>query len=232
MAKRALAEIVSRATPDGSPPAGIAKMREDLANGKLLSPRQHHVLARMIRFLPGGRETFIGLLRRAARNGDRDAVSWCLVYDELKPHLQKKVDLDDLSEASGVQPDALLGIVVSTGVRMGTDVSVLVAQSYAPQVVDALGRSALRTTGEDAKIAQRDREMLLQHTKFLPLPHGAAVHVHANANAQAAAAAAAQPSVPTFAESLEGATQAHRDIQRQIASDHPVDEGEFEEAQE
>lgn len=202
-----------------------AKNRAALANGECNDLPQHkHVLAQTLRFVPGGRTTALAYIQRAARNRDPDAQAWWKIFADLLPSHQKHVDFDDVCEASGVTPDRLMAVVVSTAMRAGADAADMVAATMQPSIVRQTVRSALRIGGQFAAIGQKDRELMLQHYKFVPSPRGVNVSVNANANAQAAAAAASQPSVPTFSDSLEGAMDAHREVQGELI------DAEFEEA--
>ena len=195
-----------------------AGRRRALANGDFssLGPTDH-ILAETIRFVPGGRQTFIGLVQRAARNGDKEALAWWNLYQDLMPVDQKHVELDLVCEASGVTPDRLMAVVVSTAMRAGADAAELVAATTYPSVVRQTVKSALRIGGDHADIAQKDRELLLQHHKFIASPKaGGSVFVNAQANANAAAKANAEPSVPAFADTLNRAMGAHKDVQGEI----------------
>lgn len=196
-----------------------ASLRRALASGKLstLDPTQH-IVAETIRFLPGGRNEFLALVQRAYRNHDADAKAWWETFMDLLPADQKHVDLDLICEASGVAPDRLMAIVVSTAMRAGADAAELVAATSYPRLIRQTNRSAMRIGGQYASIAQKDREFMLQHHKFIAAPKGGSVFVTANANANAAAAAQSQPSVPTFSESLDGAMNAHKAIQGELVN--------------
>ena len=199
--------------------------RNTLADGEATSTPNLHLLANALRFVRQGRATFTGFLQRAMRNGDADARAWWGVYSDLLPAQQARVDFDDVCEAAGVAPDRIMAVVVSAAMRLGTDVGDLVAATMHPALVERTTKSAMRIGGTYASIAQKDREMLFQHQRFIPVPKGTSVHVHASA--QAAAAAANQPSVPTFMESLDGASSAHADVQRQLAN-KPILDAEVE----
>lgn len=190
--------------------------RRALAEG-LTTNAAMQSLAQAIRFMPGGRETFLGYVLRAHRNGDPDAGKFWFVYSDLKPTTQKRIDLDAVCEASGVTPDTLMAVVVSTAMRFGADVADMMAAVHLPAIVRQTHKSALRIGGKQAKIALRDREMVLEHHKWIPTK-GATVNVNASANASsAAAAAAAHPSVPSFMESLNPAVAAREQVQREQA---------------
>lgn len=202
-----------------------ANLRRALARGEMssLDPTQH-IVAQSIRMMPGGRKEFLAMIQRASRNNDPDALAWWNVFMDLLPVDQQRVDLDLICEAAGVTPDRLMAVVVSTSMRAGADVAELVAAVSYPRLVRQTTKSAMRIGGEFATIAQKDREFMLQHNKFIAAPKSGSVFVSASANASAAAAAQSQPSVPTFRESLEGAMGAHKAVQGEI-----IDAATFEE---
>jgi len=175
--------------------------RDNLAAGLTNSMVNHHILAQALRFVPGGRDTFTGLVHRAMLNGDPSAKAWWTIYADLPLQHQARIDFDDVCGVAGVSPDMLMGVVVSTAMRVGNDTADLVAATMHPSIVHRTTKSAMRIGGEYASIAQKDREMLFQHHNFIPIPRG--VVISNNVSANAAAAAANQPSVPTFAESLD-----------------------------
>ena len=151
--------------------------------------------------------------------GDVTAGAWWKIYADLLPAHQSRVDLDDVCEAAGVAPDQIMAVVVSTAIRMGQDVGDLVAAAAHPSIVRASVKSARRLGGKYAGVALKDREMLYQHHKFVPVPRGTTVQVNAHASAHAAAVAANQPTVPTFADSLRGADEAQREVQTKLLVD-------------
>lgn len=200
--------------------------REALTNGKTSTLADHqHVMAKTIRFVPGGRKTVIGLIYRAVLNHDPDAKAWWNIYAELLPADQDRVDLDVICEHSGVAPDRLMAVVVSTAMRFGADAADLVAATTQPLLIHQTAKSAMRIGGQYATIAQKDREMLLQHHKFIPAK-GPSIQVTTNAHAQAAATAAAQsqPSVPTFSDTINGAMSAHRSIQGELVGSEETED--------
>jgi len=195
--------------------AAQAALRSRLANGDGVTSTTHQI-AQIIRFSGGGRNEFLGFVRRAALNHDADAVEWWKVFSDLLPVHQARVNLDDVCEASGITPDKLMAIVVSTAMRAGVDAAEYYAATTHPQVVRQTVKSSLRIAGKHAAIAQKDREFVLQHHKFIPPPGRGGIFVNANANAAAAASAQSQPSVPSFADSLGGAMEAHKTIQGEL----------------
>lgn len=194
--------------------------RAALARGET-STGMYYGLSEAMRFVPGGRNTLIELVHRAARNGDSAARRWWMVWSDLRLIDQRRVELDAVCETAGVPPDEIMAVAISTAMRFGTDIADLTAAIMHPRIVQQTARSAMRIGGEFADVAQKDRQWMLEHGKFISGPKPTQVTV--NASAQAAAAAASQPSVPTFLESVGGAQHAHRSVQRQLTS---VVEGE------
>jgi hypothetical protein len=188
--------------------------RAALASGKTTLVRG--ALARNLRFVRGGRFLFVAYIQRAAQNGDIEAQSWMEVWNDLPLSYQKSTDLDSICEAADVRPDKMLGLVVSTAMRLGVDMGDLVANVMHPELVSRAVKSAMRIDGDYAGVAQKDREMLFQHQKFIPIPRETGVSI--SASVSAAAMASAQPSVPSFQESLRSAMDAHADVQRAIST--------------
>jgi hypothetical protein len=182
------------------------------------------VLAAALRFIPKGREVFVGMIMTAASNNDPDALAWWRVYQDLLPAQQAKVDLDDVCLASGVTTDRVMAIVVSTSMRLGSDVSELASNTVLPRLVARTAKSAMRIGGKYAAIAQKDREFIFKHHKFIPVPKGTSVHVTAQAAANAGALS--QPSVPTFAESLMSAVDAHQVVQGEMIETRDAIDGD------
>jgi hypothetical protein len=177
-----------------------------------------------MRLVPGGRETCLAYIQRASRNHDPDAAAFWNVFMDLLPIDQDRVDLDDVCEAAGVAPDRIMAVVVSTAMRAGADLADVIAAATYPTTVYQTIKSAHRIGGQFATIAQKDRELVLQHHKFIPTPGRGAIVVNANSNAQAAAAAQSQPSVPSFSDSLTSAISAHRAIQGELAEAQIVED--------
>jgi len=200
MAAEALKEIALRREDKLTP--SESKRRNLLADGETATGQNHKILGNALRFVRKGRETFIGNVQRAARNGDSDALAWWRVFSDLNEAQQARIDLDAVCEVAQVAPDRMMAVVVSAAMRVGSDVADLVEASMRPALVARTVKSAMRIGGEHADIAQKDREFLFQHSRFIPIPKGTNVHVHASA--QAAAAAANVPSVPSFADSIDG----------------------------
>lgn len=179
-----------------------------------------NALAFTIRYLPGGRNRFLEFVKLASQNGDPVADAWWKVFCELVPSERKNVSFDDVCAGAGVKPSALLASVVGHGVEAMTDMGNLVAAAFHPEVIAAMGKSALKI---DSDIGSEDRKLFLQGKGFLPTPKGASIHLHANASAssQAAAASSSEPSVPKFAADIASLADSRSEVQRQLAEAAP-----------
>ncbi len=171
----------------------------------------------MTRFVDGGRAKVIETLQTAVLNNDPVACQWWEVYRELPSYPRSIISFDDVCAASGVTPQQLIVVLVSTEMTFGRDVGNYVAAAMHPKVISTLVASAERIDGDYADIALKDRHAFLQSQGFLPTPKGATINVHASASAQAASVAAQEPTVPSFTETIEASST------RVIASASKVD---------
>jgi hypothetical protein len=161
----------------------------------------------------------------AALDAIAEAQAFLLVYADLTPYERERVSLDDVCAACGVSPSALVGKVVSVAMQHAIDVGNFVAATMHPSIVHQAGRSAKRIGGAYAPIAQRDREMIFQHTGFIPAPRGQSIHVHANASSNAtaaAASAASDPSVPSFADTMSSLRSPRAAVQQTLIEARPA----------
>ncbi len=189
------------------------KNREALANGDT-SSAPVGILAQTWRFVKGGRAQLVEWIRFAALNEDPNAIAWWHVFSELSPSEQQKVQLEWVCEAAGVRPSKLMGMVVSAAMELNQDAADFVAAQQYPDVLHQTYKSAMRTGGQHAAVAQEDRRMILEHHKFIQPAKGSGVNI--TTSVQAANIAAQQPSVPAFAESLASAQLARSDAQKQL----------------
>ena len=182
-----------------------------------------NALSFTVRYLPGGRKTFLEFVKLAAQNGDQVAYAWWCVFADLPPGQRLQVNFDDVCAAAGVKPSALIAGVVGHGMEAMTDMGNLVAAVFHPKVMEAMGKSAVNLESE---IGAKDRQAFLQARGFLPTPKGASIHVHANAsaNSQAASASSAEPSVPKFASDLASLGDVRQQVQRQLIAESTEDE--------
>lgn len=170
------------------------------------------------RYIDGGRARFIEFVQYAVLNELPAAQAFYFVYCDLLPAERARVSFDDVCAAAGVRPDVLMAEIVSTAMQFGQDVGNLVAAATKPTIMHQLTKSAKRIGGKHAEIAMKDRHEFLRAQGMLVVPKSAQVHVHASAsaNAQAAAAAAIDPSMPSFAASMEALAAPRTGVQQEL----------------
>ena len=177
---------------------GVTK--DGTANIVIASLPGTHALSLATRYIDGGREHFIDLVKYAALDNHPDAVAWWVVYADLTESERKIVSFDDVCAAAGVRPSKFVGLIVEVAMEIGRDVGNLVMAMTHPKVVEAAAKSAQRIDGDGADIGFRDRERFMQGQGLYPTPKAMSINV--SANATAAAAAKNEPSVPTFSQAL------------------------------
>ncbi len=184
-----------------------------------------NALSYTIRYLPGGRGRFLEYVKLAALNGDVAADAWWTVFKDLTKTERDRCSFDDVCVACGITPSKLMAAVITHAMEAQKDAADLVAASFHPGVVEAMGKSAVRITGPHAEIAAEDRRQFLQGRGFLPVPKGNQIHLHANAsaNSQAAAVAAADPATPKFADDIEALAIPQTHSSTRIASHEDQD---------
>lgn len=184
----------------------------------------HGPLATIYAHIDGGRAAYLEYIAWAVADGNTVARAWFGVFQMLPPHLQQIVAIEDVCVAAGVPISELTGIVVASSMRHGADAADIMASTMLPSVVHQLAKSAKRIGGAHAGVAQRDRTLFLQSTKFAPSPKGATTNVNVSANALAkSAAASSAPSVPSFMADMGSLLGPKEAIQGELAG-HEEDE--------
>jgi hypothetical protein len=191
--------------------------------GKLATLPGVHVLSRTLRYVDGGRKTFLEFVQLAVHENVPAAQEFMTVFMELNPYERSKVSLDDVCAAAGVQPSDLMGQIVSVAVEYGRDMGNFVAAAMHPKVVSKHIESALDINGLNPEISLKDRMAFLQAQNFLPAPKSslAQINVNASANSQAAAASSTERSVPSFADDMREVSQVPPP--RRIEPDEPIE---------
>jgi len=186
---------------------------------KLTTLADVHSLAFAIRYIEGGRDSFIAFVQGAMLEGLPESTAWFRVYADLTAYERKIASLDDICAAAGVRPSKLVSEIVTTRMDLGRDVGNLVAAALHPQVVAALAKSGSTLDGANPEISHKDRIAFLQGMGTLPLPKGVVINNTVTSNAAAAAmAAAAEPSMPSFAQDMRGVTTTRTIGQRALAA--------------
>lgn len=177
-----------------------------------------HTLSFATRYIDGGRDRFLEVVKYAALDNHPAAVAWWMVYADLLQSEREIVSFDDVCAAAGIRPSDFVALIVKTAMEQGRDAGNLVAAFMHPLVVKAAAESAQRIDGAGAEIGFKDRERLLQGAGLFPIPRAMSINVHASANAQAASAAKGEPSVPSFTETLRHAEGIKSGVQKELTA--------------
>jgi hypothetical protein len=119
----------------------------------------------------GSKERF---LEYARLSHDREIATLVERWDGLSSSDRRALSIPDLCTATGVPFSKLLGEVTAQAFEHNSDVSRLIAAVNQPRVVGAAVRSAIRV----GTAGVRDRQMLLAHSGFLPVPKSASTIFH------------------------------------------------------
>lgn len=174
------------------------------------------------RFLPGGRDRFIEYIQLGALNADVTCLQFWQIWAELTPAERREASFDDVVAAGNIRPADLLAAMVKHAVNMGIDVGRMIAASLHPQVLEAMGQSAVKL---DNAIGQGDRFRFLEAQGFLPIPQkGPSIAINANATAGALAqggtgsgdAAMLSP----FQAALQAASNAREEVVEAVIVEH------------
>jgi hypothetical protein len=127
-------------------------------------------IARTLRFIPGGKRTFMEMARYAP-NIEPDLRRILEEWDRLQPVHRKGADLDQICRLKGVDPIHFILVVAEAALRFQNTAIVLIAAVNSPAVIDRTVKEALKPSGF------KDRQMLLEMYGALPSSRGATVAV-------------------------------------------------------
>lgn len=150
-------------------------------------------------FLPGGRETMMGLARLADRQNVQHVA---MLYEELSADRRETFVIEELCKAAEVSPTDFISAVTAVAYSVNMDISRLLASLAQPEVVQAAIERSKNLEGGHA-----DRKMLLQAQKFLPV---GSVNISQKQVAVAGAQANAEASGPSFEDILRQSAEAVR----------------------
>ncbi len=177
-------------SPSSNTSAGTAR-RVGLSRPALCKLPFQGTLAYAASRIPGGKYTFLEYARMCEENRIKALVHR---WDNLSDSDRRRVSLEELCEACGVQPCELVGAVAAAAFKFNADVSTLIAAIAHPKVVEASIDRALEAEGID------DRRMLFAHAGFIPSPRGPTVNVLNMA--RAGVRGRLDPNLPTFEEDM------------------------------
>jgi hypothetical protein len=146
--------------------------------------RQWGSLGSVLSMLRGGQKTLINLVRIVAATST-EAALFISKYDALTARARKcdsRVSLEDLCKESGIEWPRLVGWACEAAMATGQHIAAMNAALSLPDVVEKSIKYAKERKGT------RDREMLFQHSRFIPVPSGSTISIlnQVAANAQAA----------------------------------------------
>lgn len=121
----------------------------------------------MCEMLAGGKRALMALAKLAPEL-DPSYAKVVEEYERLNDAGKKACSLDFLVKQKGLDPFHFLGTVAEAAIKYRDNASVIVAALSLPKVVETSVRNALK-----AKTGFKDREALMKHAGFLPVPAGA-----------------------------------------------------------
>ena len=158
----------------------------------------------MTNAIAGGRETFMSLARLAPQI-EPALAGFIEEWDRLRPHAKKCVDLDQMCIQKEIDPAHLISVAAEAAVRFRDNACLIIAALNLPSIVERSIKSALAPAG------WRDRKMLFEHARFVPVQQGARIAIKNEANASAEANNSGGRGLPTHERTIEMVDQALTD---------------------
>ncbi len=171
--------------PEGGPEGGGVSL---LVRDKTTKPKplRHELVKSMSKqgFLSfaaskmlGGKRCFYDLARQALKNHP-DIKPFLDHLDKQTPYHLYHTPLEKLVDDSGVERRLILEAVVGIAAELDYDISHLIASQQLPSVVEHSIKFAKKTRGF------RDRQLLMQHAGFVPVPSGSVININQRINGQ------------------------------------------------
>lgn len=117
--------------------------------------------------LAGGKESLMELARLAPEI-DPKLAGVIEDWDRLNPTGKKGVSLDLLCKQKNIDPFHFLGVIAEASIKYRDNASVVIAAMSLPKIVETSVKAAMKV-----KTGFKDREALMKHAGFLPVPAGA-----------------------------------------------------------
>ena len=216
--RRRITEGAGPTVPPGIEPANgrtqiLSRTREsgkihDRALGLRNRGRDRQIngtLASAMKYLAGGKNMFMEIAGQAAKI---DPVIQPIVeeWHRCTAGGKKAFDVDQVCELKGVDPFRMLGSVFEAAARSGHHIGALLAAVTHPAIVEKTIQRALTNEGTD------EREMLLKHANFLPLPKGSQISVVNQIATKAEVNLEEEPSLPSFSKRMKDVEEATEDV--------------------
>ena len=184
-------------------PGDKALVAKERRKRKLRQGRTAATLQYAASRLDGGRESFLVYARSAAATHP-EIKPFLDHYDGISKYEKQKYTLDVLAQQANISPRLLIEAVAGEAFEQGVNVANLIAAHHLPAVVSESVKVAVTRKGV------KDREMLMQHHGFLPVPKGTTVNVLAVAQAKGGLG----ESLPDFEQSVVSLGEAARSVER------------------
>lgn len=156
----------------------------------------------------GGKEAFIEYARMAS-NDVPEICAFLEIWDQQTKYVRQKWTLDQFAHCANVPWPKLIGAVAAAAASYNADVSDLVAMTSMPEVIQA----SIDSAKDSGETSVRDRELLMKHGGFLPVPKGSVINIanSAQANAASSASAGDGAGVPDFSDTILSSADVVRD---------------------
>jgi len=154
-------------------------------------------ISSVCRYIQGGKQEF---MRLAVLAGQIEPELMCVVEDweKLRVPAQQVTTIESLCLAREIDPSHFCGVVVEAAVKFRDNATYLIAALNMPDVVEKSVKFA------KSKDGFKDREALMKHARFVPVPVGSHISVSAQAAAKANSEsdANAERGLPTFERTM------------------------------
>lgn len=135
-----------------------------------------------------------------------DVLPFLELWDSQSLYIQNTWTLDQFAHLAGVAPDKIFGVAAKAAFKFNADVSDMIAMAAMPQIVETSVKSARK---EGGRHSFRDRELLMKHSGFVPIPQGSIINIQ-NSN-QSVANATANAGIPDFSDTITETADVVRD---------------------
>jgi hypothetical protein len=150
-----------RGAADGT---GLAVVPKAALRKRKTSDSPQGIIASICKRLVGGKQTFMELARFAPEI-DPECQPIIEEWDRLAGN-KRVINLDAICKVRQIDPFHFLGVVAEAAVKYRDNASVIIAALSLPNVVERSVKTALTKDGF------KDREALMKHAGFLPVPSG------------------------------------------------------------
>lgn len=152
----------------------------------------------------GGRDMFVEYVRMGSKDNP-EVIPFLELWDSQSPTTRSRSTFDQFAHLANVPADRVLSVAAGAAFRYNADISDMMAMASMPEVVKA----SIVSAKKQLKHSHKDRELLMKHSRFVPVPSGSTINI-ANMN-QAASSASANAGLPDFSQSVLSTADAVRD---------------------